>query len=107
MKILIVAGCQAGVAHSKMVTASLQEEIESRGHEVACEEYGGWAVPKKADPKFVETADLVILATAIRIMGMERFKHLPIYKEEVHKALMDPKGTVDRALEMLKNADKK
>lgn len=107
MRILIIAGCQAGVAHSKMVTAALRKEAEARGFEVACEEYGGWGAPKKADGQFVENADLVILATAIRIMGMERLKHLPIYEEEVHKALMDPKGTIDRALEMLKDAEKK
>jgi fructose-specific phosphotransferase system component IIB len=39
-------------------------------------------------------------------MGMERFQHLPIYKEEVHKALMNPKETVDKALEMLQNVKK-
>jgi len=106
MKILIVAGCQAGVAHSKMVTAALRKEAEARGHEVACEEYGGWGAPKKAPKEFVDSTDMVILATAIRIMGLERIKHLPTYKEDVHKALMDPKGVLDRALEMYENLEK-
>ncbi|RJQ41295.1 MAG: hypothetical protein C4545_07210 [Anaerolineaceae bacterium] len=106
MRIIIISGCSAGVAHSKMITAALRKELESRQFEVAVEEHGGWGSPKRIDSEFIRTADLVILVTAIRIMGMERFQHLPIYKEEVHKALMNPKETVDKALEMLQNVKK-
>ena len=101
MKIIVIAGCQAGVAHSKMVSAALKKELETLGHEVATEEHGGWGGrPKRVDAAFEKETKLVILATAIRIMGMERFKHLPVYEVEVHKALMKPKEVVDKALAM-------
>ncbi len=107
MKVIVITGCQAGVAHSKMVSAVLKKELESRGFEVSTEEHGGMGgSPQRVNAAFAKEADLVILATAIRIMGMERFKHLPVFKVDIHKALMKPKEVVDEALAMYKELKK-
>jgi PTS system fructose-specific IIB component len=98
MKIIILTACLAGVAHSKMCAAALNRAAEKRGHTVLATEIqsdsGNSAMVK---PDVIAGADGILIATAVAIMGMERFRGKKVLKVPIEKALRKP----DQALEKL------
>jgi len=98
MKIAIVTSCLAGVAQSRMAALALKQEAEKRGFAVFTEEQGGHKISKRLQPDEIAQADLVIFARAITISDKGRFSGKKILELPVNKALIDPVGTIDRAV---------
>ena len=68
MKIVAVAACTTGIAHTYMAMSAIQQEAKKRGHDV-------------------KEADVVLLAVSVAIEGRERFEE----KEEEGKVYnVDP-----------------
>lgn len=109
MKIAIVTSCMAGVAQSHLAALALRKEAEKRGISTVIEEQGGHKVTNRLKIQDIETADLIILAMAINISEKNRFDGKLTLMLPVNKALLDPRGTMDRAeklwLESLRPAD--
>lgn len=101
LRIAVVTSCIAGVAQSHMAAVALKRAAEKRGIHVSCEEQGGHKVSNKMSNDDIELADLVIFARAVAIAERERFDGKKIYECPVNKALVDPKGTIDKALVLL------
>ncbi|RPH33972.1 MAG: PTS fructose transporter subunit IIBC [Bacteroidales bacterium] len=101
MKIVLITACLAGVAQSKMAAVAIKKEVEARGFEISIEEQGGHKVTVRLSQEQIDTADVVIVAKAITISGRDRFRNKKVFETEVNKALRDPKGTVDKALEVI------
>ena len=74
MKIVGVAACTAGIAHTYIAREKLIKASELRGHTIHCETQGTIGVENELDPADIKAADVVILAIDIAITGMERFK---------------------------------
>lgn len=102
MKIVIVTSCMAGVAQSRMAALALKKEAEGRGMQVVFEEQGGHKISNRLSREEIEAADVVIIARAISISGKERFAGKKVFEIPVNIALMDPRGTIDRAIDLVK-----
>lgn len=74
MKIVAVAACTSGIAHTYIAREKLIKAAESRGHTIHVETQGTIGTEYELTPSEVSEADIVILATDIQIVGNERFE---------------------------------
>ena len=104
MKIVAVAACTVGIAHTYMAKEAIEKEAEKRGWDCVVETQGGMGIDDELEEDVIEDADLVLLAIAIGIEGDERFddkrdenKVLTIDPSEVIK---DSASVFDKLAEM-------
>jgi PTS system, fructose-specific, IIB component len=105
MKIVGVAACITGVAHTYMAQEAIEQECKKRGYEVKMETQGGMGIENELSEEEIAAADVVIMAVAIGIEGEERFEE----KEDSGKILTlnpaevirNPSATIDKALSLL------
>jgi fructose-specific phosphotransferase system IIC component len=95
-RIAVVTSCIAGVAQSHMAAVALKREAERRGHTVFVEEQGGHKQTNQMNEQEIASAEIVIFARAIAIAGRERFDGKKTLELPVNKALLDPRGTIDK-----------
>ena len=106
MKIVGVAACITGVAHTYMAQEAIEQECKKRGYECKVETQGGMGIDNELEQEEIDAADVVILAVAIGIEGEDRFEEkqdagrvLTLNPAEV---IRDPAGVVDRAVALAK-----
>ncbi len=106
MKIVGVAACTAGIAHTYIAREKLVKSAEVRGHTIHCETQGTIGVENELTAKDIAEADVVILAIDIAINGMDRFKGKKVIKIDTSSLIKNPIGfiqKVERLLEKEKN----
>ena len=69
MKIVAVAACTIGIAHTYMAQEAIEQECKKRGYECKVETQGGMGIENELDEDEIAAADAVILAIAIGIEG--------------------------------------
>lgn len=74
MKIVAVAACTSGIAHTYIAKEKLIRAAESLGHTIHVETQGTIGTEDELTPEEIEAADVVILAIDIAITGTERFE---------------------------------
>ena len=73
MKIVGVAACTSGIAHTYIAKEKLIKAAKSLGHEIWIETQGTIGVEDALTTNQIRDADVVILAIDIQISGKERF----------------------------------
>lgn len=106
MKIVGVAACITGVAHTYMAQEAMEQECKKRGIDCKCETQGGMGIENELEQDEVDAADVVILAVAIGIEGEERFddkkdegKVLTLNPAEL---IRNPATVIDKAIALAK-----
>jgi len=99
--IVAVTGCMMGIAHSHMAAAALKKIAEGRGFQIAVEVQGGIGISYELKPEDIEKADLVIIASDIKIKKEDRFAGKPVCKVKVAEAVKQPGRVLDKGLELL------
>ena len=103
MKIVAVAACTVGIAHTYMAQEAIEQECKKRGYEYKVETQGGMGIENELSEEDIESADAVILAIAIGIEGEERFEE----KEEQGKVLtLDPSFVIKDAASVIDQVEK-
>ena len=102
MKIAVVTGCPSGVAHTVMASQALKSAGKELGYEVFVEEQG--RNPIRLKPEQIAEADVVIISASIIISDKERFNGKKILDVSIKNALMHPKETLLRAVELVENS---
>ncbi|WP_123053300.1 fructose PTS transporter subunit IIB [Clostridium sp. JN-1] len=74
MKIVGVAACAAGIAHTYIAKEKLVTAAKKAGHEIYMETQGTIGVRNKLSEDDIKNADVVIIAADIKINGMDRFE---------------------------------
>ena len=74
MKIVAVAACTSGIAHTYIAKEKLIRAAESLGHTIHVETQGTIGTEDELTPEEIKAADVVILAIDIAITGTERFE---------------------------------
>ena len=74
MKIVAVAACTSGIAHTYIAKEKLIRAAEALGHEIHVETQGTIGTEDELKPEQIQEADVVILAVDIAITGTERFE---------------------------------
>lgn len=106
MKIVGVAACITGVAHTYMAQEAIEQECKKRGFACKVETQGGMGIENELEEDEIAEADVVIMAVAIGIEGEDRFEEkqdagrvLSINPSEL---IRDPAGTIDKAVALAK-----
>lgn len=106
MKIVGVAACITGIAHTYMAQEALEQECKKRGFEVKVENQGGMGIDNELEQDEVDEADVVILAVAIGIEGEDRFEEKQdaglVITMNPSELIRDPAAAVDKAVALVK-----
>ncbi|MGM0330822.1 PTS system, fructose-specific IIB component [Enterococcus sp. AZ084] len=74
MKIVGVAACTVGIAHTYIAQEKLENAAKKAGHEIHVETQGTIGIENELTAEQISQADVVILAVDVKISGRERFE---------------------------------
>lgn len=100
MKIVGVAACTAGIAHTYIAREKLMKAAEAAGHEIHVETQGNIGAENKLTAEQVKNADIVIIAADIKISGKDRFKGKPTIEVPTDLVVHSSKGLIAKAEEV-------
>ena len=101
MKIVGVAACTAGIAHTYIAREKLVKSAELRGHKISCETQGNIGIEDELDQKDIAEADVVILAIDVAIDKTERFKGKKIIKVDTSTLIKNPIGFIQKVEQVI------
>ncbi len=101
MKIVGVAACTVGIAHTYIAQEKLENAAKKAGHEIHVETQGTIGIENELTPEQIKEADLVILAVDVKISGRERFEGKRIIQVPTEIAVKSPNKLIEKAQEVL------
>ncbi len=101
MKILGVAACTVGIAHTYIAQEKLENAAKKAGHEMHIETQGTIGIENELTPEQIKEADLVILAIDVKISGRERFEGKRIIQVPTEIAVKSPNKLIEKAQEII------
>ena len=101
MKIVGVAACTVGIAHTYIAQEKLENAAKKAGHEMHVETQGTIGIENELTPEQIKEADLVILAVDVKISGRERFEGKRIIQVPTEIAVKSPNKLIEKAQEVL------
>lgn len=96
MKIVAVAACTSGIAHTYIAKEKLIKAAEERGHSIFVETQGTIGTETELSLEAIKEADVVILATDIQITGNERFIGKKIINIPTNVCVKAPKQLIEK-----------
>lgn len=102
MKIVGIAACTSGIAHTYIAKEKLVKGAESLGHTIHIETQGTIGTEDELTAADIEAADVVIIAADIKISGKERFKGKRIVEIPTSMVIKAPKAIINKIEEELK-----
>ena len=104
MKIVGVAACTVGIAHTYIAQEKLENAAKKAGHEMHIETQGTIGIENELTPDQIKEADLVILAIDVKISGRERFEGKRIIQVPTEIAIKSPNKLNEKGVEVVKQA---
>ena len=101
MKIIGVAACTVGIAHTYIAQEILENAAKKAGHEMHIETQGTIGIENELTPEQIKEADLVILAIDVKISGRERFEGKRIIQVPTEIAVKSPNKLIEKAQEII------
>ncbi|MEN2273284.1 PTS fructose transporter subunit IIB [Enterococcus lactis] len=101
MKIIGVAACTVGTAHTYIAQEKLENAAKKAGHEMHIETQGTIGIENELTPEQIKEADLVILAIDVKISGRERFEGKRIIQVPSEIAVKSPNKLIEKAQEII------
>jgi PTS system fructose-specific IIB component len=101
MKIVGVAACTVGIAHTYIAQEKLENAAKKAGHEMHIETQGTIGIENELTPEQIKEADLVILAIDVKISGRERFEGKRIIQVPTEIAVKSPNKLIEKVQEII------
>lgn len=92
MKIVGIAACTSGIAHTYIAKEKLEKAAEALGHQINIETQGTIGIQDRLREEDIEKADVVIIAADILVEGKERFKNKKIVEVGTNVCVKAPKS---------------
>lgn len=106
MKIVGVAACTVGIAHTYMAQKAIQDECAARGIECKVEAQGGLGIENELTQEDVDSADLVLESVDVGVENEDRFEQKmaegKFLKVGTSDVIADPVKIIDQAIEIIK-----
>ena len=96
MKVVGIAACTSGIAHTYIANEKLVQAAKELGHEAHIETQGTIGTEDELTAQEIKDADVVIIAADIKVSGRERFKGKKIVEVPTHIAIKSPKALLDK-----------
>ena len=103
MKIVGVAACTVGIAHTYIAQEKLENAAKKAGHEIHVETQGTIGIENELPQEAIDQADIVILAVDVKISGRERFEGKKIIQVPTEIAIKSPNKLIEKAMEVVSN----
>lgn len=91
MKIVGIAACTSGIAHTYIAKQKLVDAAKALGHEVHIETQGTIGTEDELRQEDIDNADIVIIAADIKVGGKERFKNKKVVEVPTSMVIKAPK----------------
>ncbi|WP_270270603.1 PTS fructose transporter subunit IIB [Enterococcus lactis] len=107
MKIVGVAACTVGIAHTYIAQEKLENAAKKAGYEMHIETQGTIGIENELTPEQIKEADFVILAIDVKISGRERFEGNEgkrIIQVPTEIAIKSPNKLIEKGVEVVKQA---
>lgn len=86
-KVVGVAACPTGIAHTYMVADAIEEAAKKLGYEAKIETQGSIGIENRLSKKEIAEADLIIISVGVSVRDWDRFEgyeektiHIPLQK---------------------------
>lgn len=96
MKIVGIAVCTAGIAHTYIAKEKLMKAATARGHEISIETQGLAGTQDVLTKESIEEADIVVIAADIKVNGRERFKGKKVVDVPTGLVVKSPSKLVEK-----------
>lgn len=96
MKIVGVTACAAGIAHTYIAKEKLVKAAEKAGHEIHVETQGIIGTQDALKEEDIKNADIVILASDIKVSGKERFEGKKIVEVSTDLVIKSPNNLIKK-----------
>lgn len=96
MKIVAVAACTSGIAHTYIAKEKLIRAAQALGHTIHVETQGTIGTEDELSLAEIKEADVVILAIDIAITGTERFKDKKTIQVPTNVCVKAPKQLIQK-----------
>lgn len=96
MKIVGIAACTSGIAHTYIAKEKLMRAAEALGHEIHVETQGTIGTEDELKAEDIKAADVVIIAADIKVGGKERFAGKKIVEVPTHIVIKSPKALLNK-----------
>ena len=106
MKIVGVAACTVGIAHTYIAQEKLENAGKKAGHEISIETQGTIGTENELIPEQIAEADIVILAADVKISGRERFEGKRTIQVPTEIAVKSPNKLIEKAVEVVNQKKK-
>lgn len=103
MKIVGVAACTVGIAHTYIAQEKLENSAKKAGYDIHIETQGTIGIENALTKEQIEAADIVILAVDVKISGMERFDGKRVIQVPTEIAVKSPTKLLEKAKEIYNN----
>lgn len=105
MKIVGIAACTSGIAHTYIAKEKLIKAAEKLGHEIHIETQGTIGTEDGLQPADIAAADVVIIAADIKVNGKERFKGKRVIEIPTSTVIKAPTAVIEKIEELLKKTE--
>lgn len=102
MKIVGIAACTSGIAHTYIAKEKLVTAAKELGHEAHIETQGTIGTENELTAQQIKDADVVIIAADIKVGGKDRFQGKRIVEVPTHIAIKSPKALLNKIEEEIK-----
>lgn len=103
MKIVGIAACTSGIAHTYIAREKLVQAGEKLGHEIYIETQGTIGTENELTSDQIDNADVVIIAADIKIGGKDRFKNKKVIEVPTNTVIKAPTAFIQKVEELIKN----
>ncbi|MBM0067900.1 PTS fructose transporter subunit IIB [Alkalicoccobacillus gibsonii] len=101
MKIVGVAACTVGIAHTYIAQEKLENAGKKAGHEIHIETQGTIGTENELSQEQIDAADIVIIAADVKIAGKERFEGKRMIEVTTEIAVKSPNKLIAKAAEVI------
>ncbi|MFR3684326.1 MAG: PTS fructose transporter subunit IIB [Enterococcus sp.] len=101
MKIVGVAACTVGIAHTYIAQEKLENAAKKAGFEMKVETQGTIGIENELTAEEIANADIVILAVDVKISGRERFDGKRVIQVPTEVAVKSPNKLIEKAKEVV------
>ena len=98
MKIVGISACPAGLAHTPMAAKALEKAGKNLGYDVKIEQQGSMGQVNTITKEEAKAADLVIIASDQKIMGMERFANKKVIRVDINICIKAPEAVLKKCV---------
>ncbi|MER2226259.1 MAG: PTS fructose transporter subunit IIB [Carnobacterium sp.] len=105
MKIVGVAACTVGIAHTYIAQEKLENAAKKADYDITIETQGTIGIENELTAEQIAEADVVILAVDVKISGRERFDGKRMIQVPTEIAIKSPNKLIEKAAEIVEQSN--